>query len=72
MRYLGHKTNNQYIPTYPVYFATVKLALSRSLVTDIPSLLLFALRQYGPLFNQSHYMVFAFLLLMIHNNKEIS
>lgn len=53
-----------YAPDYPQFFNTIKVALSRGIVSTTPLLLLLALRQWGPMLSPSLYILFAFLLVL--------
>jgi hypothetical protein len=65
------KEVNYYCPNYAEYFSTIKIMLSKGLITTIPSLILAALRHWGPLYKPEHYIIYAFLLLMVAKRKEI-
>lgn len=43
----------------------------RGIVTNIPSLLLFALRQWGPMYNHEEYLVYSMLLVMVYQKRSI-
>lgn len=43
--------NRLWTASYSEYFAVIKLALAKGVVANITSLLLFALRQWGPLYS---------------------
>lgn len=58
-------------PSSSEYFAIIKLALAKGVVSNIPSLLLFALRQWGPLYSIEHYLIYALLLVMAYHGKSL-
>lgn len=59
-------------PTYAEFFGVVRQALMGNMVDSVPSLLFLALRQWGPMYAASHYMVYVILLIMAYNGKPFS
>lgn len=58
-------------PSYAEYFAVIKNALAKGIVINVPTLLLLALRQWGPMYNRLSYMIYAMLLVMAYHGKPI-
>ena len=56
--------------SYASFFKCVRYGLSKAIIKDVGSLLLFALRQWGPMYQQEHYHIFSFLLVMAYHKKE--
>ena len=44
----------------------------RNMIDSVPSLLFLALRQWGPMYAGSHYLVYVILLIMAYNGKPFS
>lgn len=58
-------------PSYAEYFSTLRLLLSKGTISSVPSLILAALRQWGPAYRPQHYQIFAFLLIMTGRGKGV-
>lgn len=58
-------------PSYAEFFSTVKLLLVKGVVCSNASLVLAALRQWGPVYKPEHYTLFAFLLVMAARGLEV-
>ena len=71
LRFMHGKGGSGWKPSYPAYFNSIKAALARGAVSNVPSLLLFALRQWGPMYSNDQYVIFALLLAMDYNNRAI-
>ena len=53
LTFMGTRPNKKYhTPLYPEYFNTIKTALNKGVVKGVPSLLLLALRQWGPVYSK--------------------
>ena len=67
---MQERSGKNYKVDYACFFKCIRFGLQHTIIKDIGSLLLFALRQWGPLFKQEQYSIFAFLLVMAYHKKE--
>jgi hypothetical protein len=56
-------------PNYSEFYNVLRILLSKGYISSVPSLILAALRQWGPLYKSEHYIIYAFLLLMVAKGK---
>jgi hypothetical protein len=58
-----------YAPPFSEFYTIIKSALSKGLINSIPALMIFVLRQWGPMYNKQDYLIFALLLVAITKGK---
>lgn len=57
-------------PSYAQYYSLLKYCLTRGIILSEASLIMLVLRQWGPIYQPNHYIIFAYLLLLAYNQKQ--